>query len=184
MPAKIRLARHGRKGHAFYHIVVADSRAPRDGRYVERLGSYNPNTNPATITLDFDKALSWLTKGAQPTETTRSILKKEGVLLKKHLLKGVEKGAFDIETAEQKFEDWKSKNESKLKNLKIKISKDSKDKEKIRIEAENKKNEKRILEIAEAKAKREKQKQAAKEEVIEENQETENITEPETENEA
>ena len=82
----MRLARHGRKRYAYYHIVIADSRAPRDGRYVERIGSYNPNTNPATIDLDFDKAYNWLTKGAQPTDTVKTILSNEGVLYKKHLM--------------------------------------------------------------------------------------------------
>jgi small subunit ribosomal protein S16 len=163
MPAKIRLARHGRKGHAFYHIVIADSRAPRDGKYVERLGSYNPNTNPATITLDFDKALSWLNNGAQPTETVNSILRKEGVLFKKHLLKGVAKGAFTIDVAEQKFDVWKSKNETKVSKLKNQISSETKAKEKKRLEAESKKNEKRIAAIAEANAKKAKAKEAENE---------------------
>ena len=94
MPAKIRLARHGRKRYAFYHIVVADSRAPRDGRYIERIGTYNPNTNPATIDLDFDKALDWLLKGAQPTDTANAILSYKGVNYKKHLLGGVKKRSF------------------------------------------------------------------------------------------
>src|SRR5512145_2887008 len=106
MPVKIRLSRQGKKGYAFYHIVVADSRAPRDGRYIERLGVYNPNTNPATVDFDFDRALDWLQKGAQPTDTARSILSKKGVLVKKHLLEGAKKGAFTVEVAEQKFEAW------------------------------------------------------------------------------
>ena len=177
MPAKIRLSRHGRKGHAFYHIVVADSRAPRDGRYVERLGSYNPNTNPATITLDFDKALSWLSNGAQPTETVRSILKKEGVLLKKHLLKGVTKGAFAIDVAEQRFDDWKSKNETKISKLKTQISVETKSKEKKRLEAESKKNEKRIAAIAEANAKKAKAKEAENEAKVTEDAEVTEQTE-------
>ena len=94
MAVKIRLARHGKKGYAFYHIVAADSRAPRDGRFIEKLGTYNPNTNPATIDLDFEKALGWLQKGAQPTDTCRAILSYKGVLYKKHLLGGIAKGAF------------------------------------------------------------------------------------------
>ena len=102
MPAKIRLQRHGRKRYAYYHIVIADSRAPRDGRNVDRIGSYNPNTNPATIDLDFDKALTWLANGAQPTDTVRAILSYKGVLYKKHLLGGVAKGAFTAEEAEAK----------------------------------------------------------------------------------
>ena len=95
MATRIRLQRHGRKGYAFYQIVVADSRAPRDGRFIERIGSYNPNTNPATVDLNFDRALYWLQVGAQPTDTARNILSREGVCLKKHLLEGVKKGAFD-----------------------------------------------------------------------------------------
>jgi len=107
MATKIRLARHGRKGRPFYHVVVADSRAPRDGRYIERIGSYNPMTNPATIDLNFDRALYWLMTGAQPTDTAKRILSYEGVLMKKHLLEGVKKGAFDMAAADTKFEAWK-----------------------------------------------------------------------------
>ena len=95
MAVKIRLARHGKKGYAFYHIVAADSRAPRDGKFIEKLGTYNPNTNPATIDLCFEKALDWLQKGAQPTDTCRAILSYKGVLYKKHLLGGVAKGRQD-----------------------------------------------------------------------------------------
>jgi small subunit ribosomal protein S16 len=109
MATKIRLQRHGRKGYAFYHIVVADSRAPRDGKFIERLGSYNPNTNPATIDLKFERALYWIETGAQPTDTTRNLLSEEGVMLMKHLKGGVKKGAFTQEEAEAKFEAWKSK---------------------------------------------------------------------------
>ena len=103
MPVKIRLARHGKEGYAFYHIVVADSRAPRDGKFIEKVGTYNPNTNPATIDLNFEKALEWLQKGAQPTDTCRAILSYKGVMYKKHLLGGVAKGAFTAEAAEAKF---------------------------------------------------------------------------------
>ena len=108
MATKLRLQRRGRKNYAFYQIIVADSRAPRDGKYIERIGSYNPNTNPATITLDFDRALYWLQVGAQPTDTVRNILSSEGVLMKKHLLGGVAKGAFDEAEAEKRFEAWKN----------------------------------------------------------------------------
>ena len=112
MSTKIRLARHGLKGYAFYHVVVADSRAPRDGKYIEKIGTYNPNTNPATIELQFERALYWLTVGAQPTMTARRILSYKGVLMKKHLLDGVRKGAFDEATAEAKFQSWvNAKNE-------------------------------------------------------------------------
>ena len=109
MATKIRLQRHGRKGYAFYQIVIADSRAPRDGRFIERIGSYNPNTNPATVDLNFERALYWLQVGAQPTDTTRNILSREGVCLKKHLLEGVKKGAFDEAAAEEKFQAIKEK---------------------------------------------------------------------------
>ena len=108
MATKIRLQRHGRKSYAFYPIVVADSRAPRDGRFIERIGSYNPNTNPATISLDFDRALYWVECGALPTDTVRSILSKEGVMLMKHLNGGVKKGAFTAEEAAKRFEAWKA----------------------------------------------------------------------------
>ena len=110
MSTKIRLARHGRKGRPFYHVVIADSRAPRDGRYIEKIGTYNPNTNPATIDLKFDRALYWLMTGAQPTDTASRILSYKGVLLKKHLLEGVKKGAFDEAAAEAKFEAWMKEN--------------------------------------------------------------------------
>ncbi len=114
MPVKMRLARHGRKRYAYYHIVVADSRAPRDGRYIERIGTYNPNTNPATIDLDFDKAYDWLVKGAQPTDTMKAILSYKGVLYKKHLMGGVKKGAFSEEEAERKLEKWLTEKEAQI----------------------------------------------------------------------
>lgn len=141
MPVKIRLQRHGRKGHAFYHIVVADSRAPRDGKFIERVGSYNPNTNPATIDLKFDRALYWLQVGAQPTDTTRNILSDEGVLLKKHLLEGVKKGAFDEAEAEKRFEAWKDAKDSKVVKTKEQLDEEKQAKAKARLaqEAEIKK---------------------------------------------
>ena len=114
MPVKIRLTRRGRKRYAYYHIVVADSRAPRDGRNIERIGSYNPNTNPATIDLNFDKALEWLAKGAQPTDTARAILSYKGVMMKKHLLEGVKKGAFDEAEADLRFNKWLEEKEAKV----------------------------------------------------------------------
>jgi small subunit ribosomal protein S16 len=114
MPVKMRLARHGRKRYAYYHIVVADSRAPRDGRYIERIGSYNPNSDPAIIDLDFDKAYDWLVKGAQPTDTVRAILSYKGVLYKKHLAGGVKKGAFDETEAERRLDNWITEKEAKV----------------------------------------------------------------------
>jgi small subunit ribosomal protein S16 len=114
MAVKIRLARKGRKKQAYYHIVVADSRSPRDGRYIEKIGNYNPLTNPATIELDFDKALGWLQNGALPTDTCRAILSYKGVLIKKHLLEGVKKGAFDDAEATRRFEEWMKQNDAKI----------------------------------------------------------------------
>ena len=113
MATKIRLARHGHKDYAFYHIVVADSRSPRDGKIIERLGSYNPNTNPSAVILNFDRALYWLGVGAQPTDTVRNILSDEGVLLMKHPNGGVKKGAFDEAAAKAKFEAWKQEKAAK-----------------------------------------------------------------------
>jgi small subunit ribosomal protein S16 len=148
MSVKIRLARHGRKQHAYYHIVVANSRAPRDGRFIERIGSYNPNTNPATIDLDFDKAISWLFLGAQPTDTTRSILSHEGVMMKKHLLEGAKKGAFTEAEAETKFEAWMNQKAAKAEASKVKLSSSQVEEKKARLKAEVKVNEARMAEIA------------------------------------
>lgn len=148
MPVKIRLSRHGKKGFPFYHIVVADSRAPRDGRYIERLGTYNPNTNPATIEFDFDRALDWLHKGAQPTDTCRSLLSKKGVLMKKHLTEGVKKGAFSTEVAEQKFEAWMKEKEAKVLAIKDKVSQSNEAEKKSRLEAEAKVKEARAQALA------------------------------------
>lgn len=131
MPVKIRLARHGRKQHAYYHIVVANSRAPRDGRFIERIGSYNPNTNPATIDLDFEKALSWLFKGAQPTDTTRTLLSVKGVMMKKHLLEGVKKGAFDEAEAEKRFQAWLTSKEAKIQAKKDSLKAATADEKKL-----------------------------------------------------
>ena len=114
MAVKIRLQRHGKKNFAFFHIVVADSRAPRDGRFIEQIGSYNPNTNPATINLNFDRALAWIKVGAEPTLTARRILSYEGVLLKNHLDGGVAKGAITQAQADQKWNDWKAQRDAKI----------------------------------------------------------------------
>jgi small subunit ribosomal protein S16 len=121
MATKIRLQRHGRKGRPIFTIVAADARAKRDGKYIENLGQYNPNTNPATIDLDFDRALDWIMKGAEPTNTARAILKYKGVMMKKHLLLGVQKGALTAEQAEARFETWSADKagriDSKIENL-------------------------------------------------------------------
>jgi len=152
MPAKIRLQRHGRKGYAYYHIVIADSRAPRDGKFIERIGSYNPNTNPATIDLKFERALYWLTTGAQPTDTTRNILSDEGVLMKKHLLEGVKKGAFDADEAEKRFEAWKLSKESKLSKTKEQLAAEKAADLKARFAAEADVNKAKAAELAKKKS--------------------------------
>jgi len=152
MPAKIRLQRQGRKFQAIYSIVVADSRAPRDGKFIESLGQYNPNSNPATIVLDFDKALEWLQNGAQPTDTCRAILSYKGVMYKKHLLDGVKKGAFDEAEAEKRFQSWMTEKEQKVQAKKDQIQ-SSKDKlDMSRLERETKIKEERALEIAKRKS--------------------------------
>ncbi|MCX6267638.1 MAG: 30S ribosomal protein S16 [Bacteroidetes bacterium] len=122
MPTKIRLQRRGKKGQAFYHIVIADGRAPRDGKFIERIGIYNPVAIPAEIELEFDKALDWLKKGAQPTDTVKAILAYKGVMYKNHLLKGVEKGAMTMEQADVKFQTWLDE-----KHLKISSKKNEQD---------------------------------------------------------
>ena len=114
MSVKIRLQRHGKKGKPFFHIVAADARSPRDGKFIERIGSYNPNTNPATIVLDTDKAVTWLNNGAQPTDTARAILSYKGVLYKTHLNKGVKKGALTQEEADAKFNAWVDSKDAKI----------------------------------------------------------------------
>jgi small subunit ribosomal protein S16 len=153
MPVKIRLARRGRKASPIYHVVVADSRAPRDGKFIEKLGIFNPNTNPATIDLDFDKALDWLQKGAQPTDTCRNILSTRGVLMKKHLLEGVKKGAMSEDEAEKRFNEWITDKESKIKAQVDKVKKAQAEKEKKILEAEAKVKEARAEEVAKKRAK-------------------------------
>ncbi|WP_276816990.1 30S ribosomal protein S16 [Segatella maculosa] len=152
MATKIRLQRGGRKGYAFYGIVIADVRAPRDGKFTEKIGTYNPNTNPATVDLNFDRALYWVETGAQPTDTVRNILKSEGVYMMKHLRGGVKKGAFDEATAQKKFDAWK---ENKLKGfeaIREKDAKTKKDAEKAELEAEKKMNEAIAKKVADKKA--------------------------------
>jgi small subunit ribosomal protein S16 len=152
MAVKIRLARRGRKKKAYYHIVVADSRSPRDGRYIEKIGVYNPLTNPATIELDFDKALGWLQNGALPTETCRAILSYRGVLIKKHLLEGVKKGAFDDAEATRRFEEWMKQNEAKIEAKKSGLEKSQDDELSKRIAAEKKINDARAAKLAKRQA--------------------------------
>ena len=163
MAVKIRLRRHGKKNFAFFHIVVADSRAPRDGRFIEQIGSYNPNTNPATIVLNSEKALAWLNVGAQPTLTAKRILSYEGVLLKKHLQGGVLKGALTQEQADKKFEAWKAEKDAKVSAKKAGIVKDADSKAKAAAEAEAKVNQERAEALAKKKAEAEEAARAAAE---------------------
>ena len=141
MPTKIRLQRRGKKGQAFYHIVIADGRAPRDGKFIERIGIYNPIAKPAEIELNFDKALDWLKKGAQPTETVKAILAYKGVLYKAHLLKGVDKGAMTLEQADVKFQTWLDEKRLKISSKKNEQDLSSKNTRKLQLEAEAKVNE-------------------------------------------
>ena len=163
MAVKIRLQRHGKKNFAFFHIVVADSRAPRDGRFIEQIGSYNPNTNPATIVLNSEKALAWLNVGAQPTLVARRILSYEGVLLRKHLQGGVAKGAITQEQADQKFDAWKAQRDAKINAKKEGISKAAQAAEKAAFEAEAKVNQERAEALAKKKAEAEEAARAAAE---------------------
>ena len=171
MATKIRLQRHGRKAYPFYKIVVADSRAPRDGKFIEKLGTYNPNTEPATVDLDFERALHWLSVGAQPSDTARSILSHEGVLLKKHLLEGVKKGAFDEAAAEKKFEAWKAQKAGELGTLKDALAKKKASEAKAALEAEQAANKAKAAVVA-AKEQAEAEAKAAAEAPAEEAQDT------------
>jgi small subunit ribosomal protein S16 len=141
MPTKIRLQRHGKKRYAYFHVVIADSRAPRDGKFIEKLGTYNPNTNPATIDINFDSALSWVKKGAQPTDTVKALLSYKGVMHKNHLDKGVLKGALTQEQADAKFEEWMAAKEGKVtaKEDGLAAAKDAEAKKRHEAEAESNK---------------------------------------------
>ncbi|MBQ1798327.1 MAG: 30S ribosomal protein S16 [Muribaculaceae bacterium] len=152
MATKIRLQRHGHKDYAFYPIVIADSRAPRDGRFIERIGSYNPNTNPATISLNFERALYWVNVGAIPTDTVRNILSREGVMLMKHLQGGVKKGAFDEAEAQRRFEAWKAEKAAKLEAVKNQEREGKKAAAKKALEAETKVNEAKAEAVAKKRA--------------------------------
>lgn len=152
MSVKIRLQRHGKKGKPFFHIVVADSRARRDGRFIEKLGTYNPITNPATIELNVDSAVKWLNNGAQPTDTARAILSYKGALYKKHLQGGVAKGAFDEAEAEKRFNAWVETKESKVKGKVEGLAQSKADAKKAAFDAETKVNEARLAAAAKAEA--------------------------------
>jgi len=148
MATKIRLQRFGKKGKPFFHVVVADSRSPRDGKFIERLGSYNPNTNPATIEINFDKTLDWVNKGAQPTDTARAILSYKGVLYKKHLQGGVKKGALTEEQADAKFAQWLEAKGGQIEGKKESLSSTKGEAKKAALAAEAKKNADRAAAIA------------------------------------
>ena len=169
MPVKIRLQRHGKKGKPYYWIVAADARAKRDGKYLEKIGSYNPNTNPATIDLNIDGAVKWLQNGAQPTDTAKNILSYKGALLKKHLLGGVAKGALTEEQAEKKFQAWLEEKEAKIQSKAEGLSKAEAKAKAERLAAEKAINEARL---------------AAAEPEVEEAEETEEATEAAAETEA
>lgn len=145
MATKIRLQRHGKKGNAFYHIVVADSKAPRDGKFIEKIGIYNPNTNPASIDITFDRAVYWMQVGAQPTDTTRAILSYKGVLYKNHLLNGVKKGALTEDQVEERFTKWLDEKEGKITTKSESLVKAVEKEKADRLKAE--------VEVKEAKAK-------------------------------
>jgi small subunit ribosomal protein S16 len=169
MPVRIRLQRRGKKGQPFYHVVIADGRAPRDGRFIEKIGTYNPLTHPATINLNFDRAYHWVTCGAQPSDVARMILKREGVYLKKHLMGGVQKGALTELQAEEKLTAWKEEKSHKLNEAKLEVINSKKSMMKKRLEAETKVkeakeavvNEKRQAVLAAEAAKRAEEQAAA-----------------------
>lgn len=148
MAVKIRLQRHGKKDAAFFHVVVADGRAPRDGKFIEKLGVYNPNSNPATIDINFDKTLQWLMNGAQPTDTCRAILSYKGVMLKKHLLEGAKKGALTEAQVEQKFNKWLQEKEGKVNSKKDRLANEGSKKASDRLKAETASKEAKAAKIA------------------------------------
>ncbi|MCK9480783.1 MAG: 30S ribosomal protein S16 [Bacteroidia bacterium] len=147
MAVKLRLQRHGRKKRAFYHIVAVDARAPRDSKTIEKLGTYNPNTNPATIELNLGSAVKWLERGAQPTDTTRAILSYKGAIYKAHLNRGVKKGALTQEQADAKFNAWLEEKINKIEGKKTRVAKSQADIMAERLKAETKKKEARTAKI-------------------------------------
>lgn len=149
MAVKIRLARRGKKKYAMYDVVIADSRAPRDGKFIEKIGTYNPNTNPATIKLDEEKALKWVMNGAIPTDTVRAMLSYRGILMKKHLQVGVLKGAITQEQADAKFAAWLEQKSAKIQGKVDRLAKEKAEAQKARLEAEAKIKEERAKAIAE-----------------------------------
>jgi small subunit ribosomal protein S16 len=164
MATRIRLQRHGKKNKAFFHLVAADSRAKRDGKFIEKLGTYNPNTNPATIDINFEKTLTWVQNGAEMSDTARAILSYKGVLYKNHLIKGVNKGALTAEQVEIKFAEWLAEKDAKVSGKKDSLSKKADEDKASRLKAE--------IAVNEAKAKEIEAKNTVEEEVVEEAEET------------
>ncbi|MFN8699675.1 MAG: 30S ribosomal protein S16 [Flavobacteriales bacterium] len=152
MSVKLRLQRHGKKGKPFFHIVAADARSPRDGKYIERIGSYNPNTNPATIMLDNAKALTWLENGAQPTDTARAILSYTGVLYRLHLQKGVKKGALTQEEADNRWESWSADKAGKIQAKRDRLAKNADEARSANLKHERSVNEARLNSLIAAQA--------------------------------
>ncbi|MNK14929.1 30S ribosomal protein S16 [compost metagenome] len=168
MPVKIRLQRHGKKGKPFYWVVAADSRSKRDGKFLAKLGTYNPNTNPATIDLDLDSAVQWLHNGAQPTDTARAILSYKGALLKHHLDGGVRKGALTQEQADAKLATWLEEKTGKVDAKKDGLTSAQADAKAKALAAEKKVNEDRIAAAKQAEADANKAEEVAPEEAAEE----------------
>jgi small subunit ribosomal protein S16 len=152
MAVKLRLQRFGKKAAPYFHIVAADSRAPRDGKSIERIGSYNPNTNPATIVLDNDKAIEWLNNGAQPTDTVRAILSYRGVMYRLHLQKGVSKGALTQEQAEERFTKWMEEKEAKIQDKRDRLTKEKQDASSKNLKHEREVNDNRLKALSSAAA--------------------------------
>ena len=188
MAVKLRLQRHGKKGKPFFHIVAADERAKRDGKFIEKVGTYNPNTNPATIDINFDRALYWVQVGATPTDTCRAILSYKGVLMKDHLDRGVKKGALTQEQADAKFAKWVEEKENKVQGNINSIEKAKADQKAAALKAETEVNEKRAAEIAaklaEANAEETAEEAETEEEATEEAATTEEASTEETSEEA
>ena len=170
MATRIRLQRHGKKGRPFYHMVIADSRAKRDGKFIEKIGTYNPNTNPATINIEFDRAMYWVGVGAEMSETARAILHYKGVMYKSHLLKGMAKGALTADQVEAKFNEWAAAKEAKVQAKRDNLSKAQEDALAKRLAAEANVNAARAKAIE---AKNAPEPEVVAEETAEETQETE-----------
>jgi small subunit ribosomal protein S16 len=182
MAVKIRLARRGRKKLAIYDVVVSDARAPRDGKYIERIGRYNPNTNPATVDIDEQKAFEWVMNGAQPTETVRAMLRYRGILLRKHLQVGVNKGAITQEEADKRLEDWMSQKEVKIQSKRDRLASEAEQKASARKDAESKVKEARAEELKKrAEASAQKEEATAEEEAPEQPEATADDQEEKTE---